>query len=150
MSEYYSTLLSAEELSLLTDELGVVEVVNLHGTTHLAHGLSGSLASLLGATAQDVVDLWDVLFKLMTTLTHGLQHIINNGVEELLALHVAQSTTTIVVFQFVEVLVFRPEVLEVIVTREGIEIGEDGVALDMARVYMERTFCHTSSAESER
>ena len=38
------------------------------------------------------------------------------------------------VFQFIKVLILRPELLEVIVARESIEISEDGVTLHMTRI----------------
>ena len=148
--------LAAELLAELLLQGEVIEIVNTHGVAHLAHGLRGHFACLLRATAQDVKDGGNVLLKLVAALAHRLQHVVDNGVEELLALHVAQSATAVVVLQLVKVLVVGPEIGEVGIGGEGVEISEHGVALhgagvgDVEVVYMERTFCHTSSAESLR
>ena len=74
------------------------------------------------------------MLELMAALAHGLQELVENLVEELLALHVAQSTTLIVGFQLIQILVFRPELSKVGIRREGIEIGEHGIALHMSWV----------------
>ena len=70
----------------------------------------------------------------MTALAHGLEELVEHLVEELLALHVAESSTTIVVLELVEVLVFRPVLCEVGIGGEGIEIGEHGIAFDVSGV----------------
>ena len=70
----------------------------------------------------------------MTTLAHGLQELIEHLVQELLALHVAQTATLIVGLQFVQVLVLRPELGKVLIRGEGVKIGEHGVTLHMTRV----------------
>ena len=92
------------------------------------------LARLRSTFLQYVVDLGDVLLELSTTLAHGLEELVEHLIEELLALHIAQTAATVVILQLVEVLVLWPEVGEVLVAGEGVEIGEDGVALHMAGI----------------
>ena len=70
----------------------------------------------------------------MTALAHRFQETVEHLQEELLALHVAQSATTVMILQLVEVLILRPEVGKVLIAGEGIEVGEHGIALDMSRV----------------
>ena len=122
------SLFVSEALSLLADELGIVEVVDAHGLTNLIHRLGTHLARLFRTFLQDIVDLRDILLELCTTLAHGLQELVEHLIEKLLALHIAQTSTTVVILQLVEILILRPS----------------------GSVYIERTFCHTSSAVSER
>ena len=82
--------------------------------------------------AKDVIDLRNVLLKLMTALADRLQHALQHLVEHLLTLHVANSTCRIGCLQFVETAELGPEFREVIVGGESIEIGKDGISLHMA------------------
>ena len=70
----------------------------------------------------------------MATLTHRLEELVEHLIKELLALHVAQSTTTIVILQLVKVLIVRPELREVLVAGERIKISKDSIALHVSRV----------------
>ena len=128
------SLFRCEAFDLLTNQLLVVEIVDFHGAAHFVHRLGGCLACARDSLLQNVVDFGNVFLKLTTTLTHGLKELVEHFVEEFLALHVAESAAPIVVFQLVEVLVFGPEVAEVVVGGESVEVGEYGVALDVARV----------------
>ena len=84
----------------------------------------------------------------MTALAHRLQELVEDLVQELLTFHIPQTTTTVVVFQLVEVLVFWQELRKVLILRESVEIGEDSVTLymtgvvevDMLRVGIHRAY----------
>ena len=112
--------LFSEALGLLANQFRIVEVVDTHCLANLIHRLGTHLARLFRTLLQDIVDLGDVLLELRTTSTHRLQELIEHLIEELLALHVAQTTTTVVILQLVEVLIIRPELLEVIIAGESI------------------------------
>ena len=94
--------LLCELLSLLADELRIVEVVDTHGLADLIHRLGSNLTGLFRTLLQDIIDLRDILLELCTTLTHGLQELVEHLIEELLALHIAQTTTTVVILQLVD------------------------------------------------
>ena len=113
-------LLLCKTFALLTNEVEVVEIVDAHGVAYLVHGLCGCFACLLGAFLQYFVYARYVLLPLVTTLAHGLKHVVDNVVQELLTLHVAQTATAVVVFQLVEVLIFGPELGKVGIGREGV------------------------------
>jgi len=126
--------LLVELRSLLGGEGGVVEVVEAHGATYFGHGLGTGLTGDLGTTAQDVDDGGDVLLQFGTTLTDGLQRLLKHGGEELLYFHVAETATAVVGLQLVEVGIVGQVAAEMFLAAEGVEVGEDGVALDLSRV----------------
>ena len=151
--------LLVELRSLLGREGGVVKVVETHGATYFGHGLCSSLTGDLGTTAQDVDDGGDVLLQFGTTLTDGLQRLLKHGGEELLYFHVAETATAVVGLQLVEVGIVGQVAAEMLLAAEGVEVGEDSVALDLSRiadtqvvgvVNIDLTFFSTSSALSLR
>ena len=82
----------------------------------------------------------------MTALADGVEHLVDDLVEELLALHVAYATLGIGCFQLFKVLVFGPELGEIGVGREGVHVGEHGISLYMtgvADIEMGRVGVHT-------
>ena len=70
----------------------------------------------------------------MATLTHRLQEFVEYLIEELLAFHVTQATTTIVVLQLIKVLILRPELCKVFISGECIKVGEYRITLHMTRI----------------
>src|SRR5574344_846669 len=128
------SLNTLESLSLTADELGIVEVVDAHCLAYLCHSLGSCLAGFLGALAQDVVDFGNVLLKFVATLAHRFEHVVEDGVEELLASAVAYTSVNVVLLEFVKVLELRPVVGEVVIATECLKIGENGIALKVARL----------------
>ena len=128
------SLNTLESLCLTADEFGIVEVVDAHCLAYLCHSLGGCLAGFLSALAQDVVDLGNVLLQFVATLTHRLEHAVEDGVEELLAGAVANTSVDVVLLEVVEILELRPEVGEVVVATECLKICEHGVALEISRL----------------
>src|SRR5574344_1238253 len=122
------SLNTLESLSLTADELGIVEVVDAHCLAYLCHSLGSCLAGFLSALAKDIVDLGNVLLQFVATLTHRFEHVVEDGVEELLAGAVAYTSVNIVLLEFVTVLELRPVVGEVVVATECLKICEHGVA----------------------
>ena len=94
------SLNTLESFCLTADELCIVEVVDAHCLAYLCHSLGGCLAGFLGALAQDVVDLGNVLLQFVATLTHRFEHVIEDGVEELLAGAVAYTSVNVVLLEF--------------------------------------------------
>ena len=70
----------------------------------------------------------------MTALAHRLQHVVDDGVQEFLTFHVAQTTTTIVVLQLIKVLIFGPEIGKIGISRERVKVCEHSVAFNRSRV----------------
>ena len=126
--------LSGEAGSLFGGEGSIIEIVEAHGAAYFRHGLRSCLAGGLGTTAEDVDDGRDILCKLGATLTDGLEGLLQDGGEELLHLHVAETAATVVVLEGVEVLVVGQVAAKVLGAAEGIEVGEDRVAFDLTRV----------------
>lgn len=124
----------SEAGGLLGGEGSIVEIVEAHGAAYFRHGLCSCLAGGLGAAAQDVDDGRDVLCELGTALTDGLEGLLQNGGEELLHLHIAETAATVVVLEGVEVLVVGQVAAEVLGAAESIEVGEDRVAFDLTGV----------------
>ena len=123
-----------EATGLFFDEGAVVEVVDLHGPTHFIHRLAGFFACHFTAFAEYLIDGGNVLLVLCSALTDGFECLLQHFHEELLALHVAQAATGVVVFHLLKCGVVACDASHLFVGREGIEIGEDGVALEVSRV----------------
>ena len=68
----------------------------------------------------------------MTTHTHRLKSLVEHIIEELLACAVANTTTHIVLLEFVEGLIFGPELGEIVGCTERFKICEYGVALKIS------------------
>ena len=109
-------LFVSETLSLLADEFGIVEVVDAHSLTNLIHRLGTNLAGLFRTLLKNIVNLRNILLELSTTLAHGLEELIKHLIQEFLTLHITEATTTVVILQFVKVLILWPELLEVLIT----------------------------------
>ena len=77
----------------------------------------------------------------MTTHTHRLKSLVENIVEELLACAVANTTTHIVLLQFIESLVFGPELGKVVGCAECLKVCEYGIALKIAGLVHTHTRC---------
>ena len=97
--------------------------------------LSSYFARCLRTLLQDVIDLGDVLFKLMTTHTDGLQLLVEHLRQELLALHIAQSTMTVMIFQLIQIVILWPELSEIIILGKSIEIGKHHITLHMTGIF---------------
>ena len=127
----FSTL-SLELARLLGNELCIVEVVDAHSTTYVGKCVgcygTGGLATL----SKDLEYGRDILLPFLAALTDRSEQLFEDGIEELLYLHVAQSTTLVVCLQFVEAAIVGLVLGKVFGLAEGIEVGEHRVALDLA------------------
>ena len=136
---------------LLLQQVIIREVIDLHGLADIGEGGGGGLLGYGAAFLQNLHDLRQTLLPLLAAGADGLQLGLHDGVEELLDLHVAQTAALIVGLEFVEVLVLRQELGEVLRAAEGVQIGEDGVALHLAGVlHPDMIFFLMSSGSSER
>ena len=70
----------------------------------------------------------------MTAGTDGFQAVIENGNQELLALHVSKTSAAVVVLELVQILVLRPEFLKISVFAESIKIGEHSIAFYLSGI----------------
>ena len=68
------------------------------------------------------------------TLAHWFEHIIEDGVEELFACAVANTSVDVVLLEFLKVLELRPVVGEVVIAAECLKICEYGISLKVARL----------------
>lgn len=118
----------------LLEQAVIGEIVDLHRVTDAIErtlsGLSGDFAALL----ENLVDFGQATLPLRTALTHGRQQRLHDVVQELLYLHIAESAALVVRFQLVEALVVRQEFCEVLRLAECIQIGEHGIALQLAGI----------------
>ena len=130
-----------ETFCLTADEFGIVEIVDAHCLTHFCHGLRRCFAGFLRALAQDVVNLGNVLLKLVAALAHRLEHVVEDGVEKFLAGAVADASVDIVFLEVVEILELRPIVGEVVVGAEGLKVCEHGVSLKVSRLVHRHSRC---------
>ena len=128
------TLLHLVLLRLAPDQFCILEVIDLHGGAHLVHRLCGSLTGSKRAFLEDVVDFRNVLLVLVTACADRIKHLVQDAVEQLLTLHVTDTTGCVSRLQLVKVLELRPELRKVFVRRESIKVSEHGIALDMTRV----------------
>ena len=94
------------------------------------HGGSGCFAAGL----EHGVDAGNVLFKLFAAIADGLKFFLKDVGQEALHLHIAQTATGIVRFEFVEVGIVGQVALEVLFLAEGVEIGKYAVALQVTGV----------------
>ena len=97
------------------NEFGIVEVVNLHGATHIVECCCGNFTRIFATALEHIVDGGDVLLELQTALADGLKGFVEDAFEEALALHVAESATCIVLLEFVEVGIVLPVTVKVFV-----------------------------------
>ena len=118
-------------LGVLGDELGVVEVVDLHGCTNFVESLGCLGASNFATLAEDFIYLRDVLLVVRSLLTHRLEEVLHDVEEELLACAVSETSTTVMILHLVEVLILRKELLEVAVLTECIKICKHHIALNV-------------------
>ena len=116
------------------DQLPVGEVVDPHRGADLFESRGGGGACGGRTGFEHVVDLADALLVFGAAAADRVERLVEDGDEELLDLHVAQTASAVVGLQFVERGVVRQMAGEVLRTAEGVEVGEDRVALDPARV----------------
>lgn len=86
------------------------------------------------AFLQDVEYLRDVLLKLCAAYADRVEDTVEDIVEELFALHVADAAFRVGRLQFIEVLELRPEISKILIGGECVEVCEDRVALHVAGV----------------
>ena len=126
--------LLAVTLALLLNQCAVIEIVYLHGTAYLVHcggsGFAGNFATLL----QNVINGRDVLLVLRSALTDGFKCVVQYAHEQLFALHVAKSATSVVFLHLCKAVVVGTVGFHLLISTEGIEVCEDGVALQMSGV----------------
>ena len=135
-----------EALGLLGDQFvedSLVEIVDPHSALHCGEGVGGFCSRYLAALAKDLVDVRNILFKFVTALPDRGEDVIEHLEQELLDHHVSESAGLVLLLQLVERIEFEADFLadeafaefrEMLIAAEGIEIGEYGVALDVARV----------------
>ena len=70
----------------------------------------------------------------MTAGTDRVEHLVEHTVQELLASTVTDTTLHILLLQFIERFEFRPELSEVLISRESLHVGEHGIALQVSRL----------------
>ena len=85
--------------------------------------------------AKHLVNLFDAAFVIFAALADRVQRFVQYGDQELLDLHVAQAAPAVVRLQLVERGVIGQVLLKMFRAAEGVQVGEDGVALDLARVF---------------
>ena len=76
----------------------------------------------------------DVLLPSLSSLADRTELLLKHTIQELLDLYIAKSTAFVVLFHLVEVLVIRPELCEVFVLAECVQICEDGISLNLSRI----------------
>ncbi len=153
-------LLAFIALGLFGDELFILEVVNTHSVTYLSNRLLSYLASSSRTRSQNIIYALNILLIFSTSLAHRFEAIVEHIKQEFLAGAIAQTSAGIMILQRLEIGVIRQETCKIIIGAERIQIGEDGVALqvtgllnrEMLRVgvHRELTFFLSSLAESER
>ena len=89
--------------------LQLVKIIDTHGILHLVQRPGRHLAGRQGALPEDLIHGGDVLLVHGTAGPDGLQTVVQHVQEELLALHITQAATAVVVLQFVQIGVIRPE-----------------------------------------
>ena len=94
----------------------------------------GLLAGSLGTFVQHVVDPFDALLVVAAAFADRVERLVEHGDQKFLDLHVAQTAAAVVRLQLVERRVVGEVGGEMLGAAEGVEVGEDGVALDLARV----------------
>ena len=88
----------------------------------LVQGLGGFSLCSVAALAQNFHDGGGVLCQLLTAGTDGLQGFLQDVVEELLHLYVAQTAPLVVGLQLVQIGVIRQVAGKVLVGAEGVQI----------------------------
>ena len=159
LSSLVYNLFCCKTRCLLSNQGCIIKIVDFHSSAHIAQSVGSYGTCLFAALTKHFVNGRNVLFELSTTLTDGFEFFLQNLIQELLYLHIAQTTTLIVCFHFVEVFVFGPIKSKVLRTAEGIEIRKHRVALNVSRIFHAQvsrvgihdfTFFSTSLAVSER
>ena len=128
------TCCESEMLGLSGDQFLVVEIVDFHGCTNVRQGFGSRGAGLLRTFAQDVVHLADAGLVVVAALADRVEHLVENGDQQALHLHVAQPAAAVVRFQLLQRGVFRQISGKMLGAAESVEVGEHRVAFDLARV----------------
>ena len=110
------------------------KIVDLHGVLDLGQGIGRGGLRRLGALPQHVHHIAEVLFQLLAAITDRLQRLLQDVVQELLDLHIAQAAPLIVGLQLVQIGVVRQVFGKVLIIAEGVQIYEHRVALGLAGV----------------
>ena len=76
----------------------------------------------------------------MTADTDWVEHLVDDAVQELLAGTVTDTTLHILLLQLIQSLELRPELCEILRSRECLEIGEYGIALQMSWLFHAHTW----------
>ena len=124
----YILSLLTELLRLAGNQLRIVEIVDLHRIAHVMQRLCRNLARLCAAFLQDFINRRDILLQLLAALTDRLQLLLQDIVQELLDLDIAEAAALVMCLELVEICILRPVALKVLRLAERIQIGEDGVA----------------------
>ena len=102
----------------------------------LGSNLGGNFRTFL----KDIVNLRNILLVGMTAGADRLQAVVQHVNQELLALHVAKTATTVVVFKLFKARVVRKVFCKVLRLAESIKISENTVALNFTRIlYLKMT-----------
>lgn len=119
---------------MLLDQRRIVEVVDLHRCAYFLERLSGGAFGLLAALAQNFVYARYVLLPLMAAFAYGAQYRLQDVVQELLYLDVAQTAALVMLLQLLYAGILGPELGEVLGRGECLQIYEHRVALDLAGI----------------
>ena len=125
----------SKTLGLLGNQFLVIEVIDAHGVTHLGQSLGTYFTRSFCTLSQNLIYSWYVLFPFLTADTHWLQTVIQNVQQQFLTGSIAQTATCVVLFQLIQVLVIRQELLKVAILGKCIQIGKYGITLQMTRLF---------------
>ena len=119
---------------MLSNELGVIEIIDLHRFAYVSKSLCRFRTCHLGSLAEDLIYLRYILLILLPSLAHRLEELLHYIEEELLASAVSKAATTIMSLHFIKIGIFRKIFREMLRSAECIEICEYDIALDVSGI----------------
>ena len=121
-------------LALHPDQLCILKVVDTHCTLHLSQSLRCHFTCLITAFFQDIINCGNILLQFFSSEVDKILSILHNIIQELLHLHISQTASGIVCFQFVQICIIRQISLKMFLPAESIQISEYGVAFQVSGV----------------
>ena len=119
----------------LVQEIFIIKIVDSHSNLYIFQCLCCFRLSYPASFFQDFEYFRKLLLPFFSSCTDWCQLCLKNLVQEFLHFDITQTSTLIVRFQFIQILIFRPEFFEIFILAECIQINEYRIAFYLSRIF---------------
>ena len=127
--------MSGRIFSLLADQIHILKIVDFMARLTSSSVRAAASRARILPSLEDVIDGGNILFEFPAAIADRFQFVLQDVVQELFDLHVAEASTGIVGLHFFDVLIVREVALEMFGAAESVQIDEYGVILDLTGVF---------------